>query len=321
VAGLCAAFVLADPHGIPAGLCSGRESFISTIPQYLTFVMLEFGVFAALAWACKSTIPSIVLSSIVLMCILPFIQLGAANDLQMRGSEIPMCIVGFFVIQALQSRRSIIALSALTVSVILGVISGSQEALKSVKDRIGEFTWSTPTYAVNWDGNGANYTVVPQYVAEIKNNSLFGRMLKQLPNTMVISPPIQITDISNWSEYGNAEFTPSQNKITSKHPTDAGFYSELIDIPKGIYKIEAWMDWDATTEFANGLGNNVHLSILGERKLINIQNSEGKNRKISFYSTFTGEPLRIAFGLGGWAKGEGFVQLKSMKIVKISMPD
>lgn len=321
VTALCATFVLADPQGIPAGFCSGRESLISMIPEYLVFVALEFGVLAVLAWACKKKMPLIVLSSISLMCILPFIKLGAANDLQMRGSEIPICIVGFFVIQALQSRRSITALASLSIAVIIGMISGSQEALRSVKARINDFTWSTPIYAVNWDGilPGSNYPLVSQYVAAIKAKSSLDLILKHPSNTLELNTQIQIPDISNWSKYGNADFTPSKNTIASDFSTDAALYSDFIDIPKGFYKVEARLNWDAKGEIINGYENAVHVSILGVRKLISIQNSKGKDRKITIYTSFSGEPSRIAFGLGGWAKGEGFVQLSSIKITRITL--
>jgi hypothetical protein len=321
VAALCATFILADPQGVPAGLCSGREGVASVMPEYALFILMEFGIILILAIGCKLKAPSIVLASVVLMCILPFIQVGAANDLQMRGSEIPMCIVGFFVLQALQARRSLIATTALTIAVIIGMISGAQEILRSVNTRINDFTWTTPIYAVNWDKKipGVNYQVTSQYMAKIQNKSSADFILKRQPHAAELGDAIQISNASNWSKFGKAEFAAQEKKITSESATDAALFSEPVDIPKGIYRIEALMSWNATGEVINGYENAAHLSILGLRKLVSIQNSKAENRRITIYTTFSGEPSRIAFGLGGWAKGAGFVQLNSIKITRVGM--
>ena len=313
-------FILSDPQGVPSGLCFGAESTSLLLLEYALFVTLEFGIYVALIWLCKKHLPYLAAISIVLLCILPFIMVGAANDLHMRGSQIPMCIIGFYVIDSLQVPQRYFFRAAMYVMVIIGAGTGLQESLRSPSFSINEFSWSKPIISVDWDGTtpGSNYQVISQYVAKTPNKALASILLRHPSRATELGAPIQISTISSWSEFGNAEFITPKNKISSESATDAALYSEPVHLSKGLYRIEALMSWDTTGEI-KGYGNAAHLSILGLKKLVNIQNSTGNNRKITIFTTFSGEPSRIAFGLGGWAKGKGFVQLHSIQITRVPM--
>jgi hypothetical protein len=76
------AYLSMDIGSIPSSYAMNFGSFF--LKRYLLFILLEFGVLTALLW--KSNRSPILLVSVLVLLVLPFIQFGPGNDLVMRGS-------------------------------------------------------------------------------------------------------------------------------------------------------------------------------------------------------------------------------------------
>jgi len=314
-------FVLADPQGIPSGLCVGKESLETLALEYLAFVVVEFGIFAVLAILCKREISRLQVASIVLLSVLPFFQIGAANDLQMRGSEVPMCILAFFVVEALQVSGRIVSRAALTAAVAVGAACGGQELLRAATTSIPPTTWTKPIFDVDWDGPrpGINFRVITQYIAQVPASSVLAELLRNRQPSFSLGPTFDIVDSAHWNAFGTATFNTATRTVSSPLLVDAALYSQEVTLMPGLYRVQAVMDWDARGETIDGLEEAAHLSFFGQRKLVNIRNSVALNQRMTIFAITDGGPTKFTFGLGGWSHGSGYVRLKSLQVNRVSL--
>lgn len=169
------------------------------------------------------------------------------------------------------------------------------------------------------------------YVISSKNNKLFGSdycdSLIQGSISVIRSQCLEFNSTNFefeqklilkdlvFSTFGDAHFENDRNRIQSSKYTDAGLVSGDILLPPGLYKIEAVMSWDVDAEQYST--NAAHLSLHGVGILIPINNSQNVNKYVSTTFVTDGKPFRLSFGLGGWSKGKGFVELNDLKISRV----
>ncbi|MDP9154908.1 MAG: hypothetical protein M3O74_11745 [Pseudomonadota bacterium] len=312
-------FVLADPQGIPSGLCVGKEPFGTLVLEYLAFTVIEFGIFAVLAILCRREITWLQLASLALLSVLPFFQIGAANDFQMRGSEVPMCILTFFVVEALQVRGRNVSRVALSVAVGAGAVCGGQELLRGATTLIPPTSWNKPIFDVDWDGSrpGMSYRVITQYIAHIRAGSLLANLLRDRQASFGFGPTFDIANNTYWNTFGTANFNKKTRAVSSSSLVDAALYGRDMLLKPGLYRVEAVMDWDAHGDTIDGLEEAAHLSIFSRRKLVNIRNSAAINQKVTIFTNISEGPTRFSFGLGGWSHGTGYVRLRSLQVTHV----
>jgi hypothetical protein len=315
------AFILSDPQGIPSGLCSGNEPLTTLVSEYVVFVAVEFGVFSLVLFACRRKITPLGYASVSLLLVLPFIQVGAASDLQMRGSEIPMCLLAFLAMEALQERKWTAIHAALLIAIVGSMTGGLQELLRGgINKVIDRTSWNQSVFEVNWDRaqNGVNYRIAPQYVAEIPGKVFLSKIIsKGHPAFALEQPTINPLNL-RWHEFGHANFDLHDFSVQSTEFTDAALYSdEIISLSPGLYRIQIALDWNVKGEQIDGIERAAHVSLFGVRKVINIMNSNATSRTLTVFTQLDGTPVRIAFGLGGWAKGSGYIRVRTMSIARV----
>jgi hypothetical protein len=86
---------------IPARLTLGEVPALAYISRYLTFIGLEFLVYGVVGiWALRK-VPAALAAATAVLLALPLAFGGTANDLMMRGLDLPMVFVLFFCLRAL----------------------------------------------------------------------------------------------------------------------------------------------------------------------------------------------------------------------------
>lgn len=150
-----------------------------------------------------------------------------------------------------------------------------------------DFTWQDGVagIAVNDYGNAHQYKVVP----------------------VVTLPDLTFTT------FGAAEF--GARTVRSPTFTDAGLVSNEIAFKRGMYRADVTFDYDVMAE-ASG-ANGAHISIHGKKMLLPILTGKNTGQHATFYLDMDGTPERISFGLGGWAKGKGAIELKQLTISSV----
>ncbi|MGM9452443.1 hypothetical protein ACTAZI_03815 [Legionella bozemanae] len=149
-------------------------------------------------------------------------------------------------------------------------------------------------------------------------------------NELIVIPPsshpiqpLTLSQLTNWQAWQNKS-KKSEVKVTFdistlniksiKHLVDAALIIPLT-LPEGVYQISA----KVRGKVVAGSG---HISLHGLKKLINIPvGSYNKPTKFSTIFQIVKNPNNryiLAFGLGGWAQGQGHIQLKDVVIEKLS---
>ena len=156
--------------------------------------------------------------------------------------------------------------------------------------------------------------IKPQYLAHISKSSVFAFLFAQPSGVYAIEAVTGDLDLK-FSIFGNADFNERERVVKNMEFTDAALVSNDIILPVGFYKLDAMLDWDVVAE--NESINAAHVSLHGVKILAPIKTSRGLNTRVSAYFDSDGEPFKISFGLGGFAKGKGFVRLQELKISHI----
>lgn len=123
-------------------------------------------------------------------------------------------------------------------------------------------------------------------------------------------------DDFNFVEYGNATFNKNKYFVSSNDLTDAGYVSQELHLQAGLYKLQILLDIDVSSQNINN--HAAHISIYGSRILQPIFNHREFNQDLNIFFWSNGEPLKLSFGLGGWGKGLGFIQLKEISLMRVT---
>jgi hypothetical protein len=123
----------------------------------------------------------------------------------------------------------------------------------------------------------------------------------------------------NWQRWGamtsGSQDDPATRTVSSPTEGDFGLISPVRLLP-GVYRIRANIA-GAITGLPQGAA---HISLHGREKLINIQPGNYEQGKdFTGYSSMPGGfQGYIAFGLGGWSRGAGWIRLNALTIERIS---
>ncbi|KTB75678.1 hypothetical protein ACTAB9_07800 [Pseudomonas syringae] len=118
-----------------------------------------------------------------------------------------------------------------------------------------------------------------------------------------------------FEQYGTALFDKGSLRVSSEPFTDAGFLSQELTLPAGPYRVNAVLNWSATSKELDK--NAGHLSFHGRSIIYAINKPTATDEPVIAYFTSDEKPFRLSFGLGGWSTGKGFVQLKSLQIERL----
>jgi hypothetical protein len=322
VIGVLILFIFADAQGIRSDWCIGQMGPADFAGRYFLFVAIEFGVLAALIALARPGLGSLEIAAIALMCALLFTRIGGSSDLQMRGSQLPMMLLAFSCIETLQSsgRRLVKVLLAAVAAV--GSVAGAQEIYRGGIDRRVAPSHATKAiFDVDWlpHFESSNHYVTQQYVARVPSPSLLDALLARAPAGFSVDPvPVDLRTLV-WREYGKAAFDAATFTVRSDQLTDAALFSEAIVLPAGFYRLDVDLDWDVTSEKTGAYEHGGHVSFHGQRKIMNLVNSRAQNRRRVAYFHWDGSPVQIAFGLGGWGRGMGYIRMRDLRLARITV--
>jgi hypothetical protein len=126
------AYLSMDIGSIPSGFTMDANYFFFFIRRYPLFVILEFGLLAALLW--KSSRGPIFLLSVFVLLGLPFIRFGPGNDLTMRGSIPALTFICIATLDFLQQSTKELRgrMIAVCLILILGAVTPIHEIYRAV---------------------------------------------------------------------------------------------------------------------------------------------------------------------------------------------
>jgi hypothetical protein len=312
LAGCILVFLSADVADIPVYFFHMKNSPALFLWQYVQFAMLEFGLlFLALRYA-AGPLPKLASAALLVLLCLLFTAVGSFNDLQMRASQLPFTLLMFFMLAAVREAKTVLARGVLAGLVTAGAIGGILELRRpgldaNVARDQGKFDTSMLSAFASF-GDGEK-DIRRQYVARVGNTSVFPELLR---HTVQAPSTINFGDL-HFAAFGIASFDLHQRRVASAGFTDAGLVSDEAYLPAGLYRLDGVLDWDIAAEA--GALHAAHLSLHGDRILLAFNTSHETDKRVSVVFRSNGEPFRIAFGLGGWAKGKGSVSLKQLTIV------
>lgn len=113
--------------------------------------------------------------------------------------------------------------------------------------------------------------------------------------------------------FGTATF--GKHSVSSATLADASLVSNEVILPPGIYKADITLSYDVTSEVAGA--NGAHISLHGNKMLLPILTGKQTDQHVTFYFDMDGQPTRFSFGLGGWTRGKGYIELKEFNISSI----
>ncbi len=116
-----------DAADVPAEFLTSAAWFQFFLPRYFLFVILEFGILAVLLWKWRDG--PLFGVSIVMLLILPFIRVGAGNDLVMRASITPLAFLSFTIVEGIQraGRRDAVRLALVSIVLLIGAVTPFHE--------------------------------------------------------------------------------------------------------------------------------------------------------------------------------------------------
>jgi hypothetical protein len=122
--------------------------------------------------------------------------------------------------------------------------------------------------------------------------------------------PVRLTGLK-WQSWGPGRNDVSRAEVSSRELVDTALFADVA-LPPASYVLTACMTWDVQGPSTGA----ADVCLVGERKLINIQTSREAHacRSAGLDVAPGGGVTRIAFGLGGWSVGKGFIRLESLSI-------
>lgn len=280
--------------GIPADLIWEFNDF--TLPGWLLFLLLEFGAIAAalLLVAPRTALP--VGLCALFLSLLALFRVGGGSDLLMRASIPALGVLALLAATAIATAPNTVRKAPLVLCLVAGLATPLGEIMRSlIAPRI-----ANARHIGLADVIQGNPDYARQYlVYRAADNVVHGASVVELA-TLHFQP------------YGQARFDLARHRVASDVATDAGLVSDLITLPAGVYKLEAQLDWQVASG-APGK-NGAQLSLYGERMLLPIMPSSARAQPFQSYLRSDGKPFRLAFGLGGWSTGSGYVELTQLKL-------
>jgi len=125
-----------------------------------------------------------------------------------------------------------------------------------------------------------------------------------------LGAPIPLTELK-WRSWGPGRNDASRAEVSSDELVDSALVTD-ISLPPASYVLTACMTWDVQGPSTGA----ADVCVLGKRKLINLQTSREDRacRSAGLDVGAGGSVVQIAFGLGGWSVGKGYIRLDSLSI-------
>ncbi|MFH0867359.1 MAG: hypothetical protein V1904_14295 [Bacteroidota bacterium] len=269
--------------------------------RLLIMYLLEFGLLAFVIYKNFNSSDKIMLIAAVLFLLLiPFYIIGIYNDLGMRSTIPALTIVMCFSAQALRCRKPI----WIIIILLIGSLTAVPEILRPV--RAGwNYTFCDGWYSIWATGNNLRN----QYIGQ--TDSFFFRHLSS-QNKSSPKNTLQLEDLTwqkgSLSDNKEIEISLENKTVRSKVAVDAAIYSNLNIIP-GHYIVKIGV----SGEIISGTG---HFSLSGKNKLISLPvGVYGIENSFYCHAEINKDDI-IAFGLGGWGIGSGFIKLENLAFYK-----
>lgn len=279
--------------GIPVDLIWEYNDF--HVSGWLLFLLLEFGALGlGLLLVAPRTLLPVTLCALFLGTLALF-HVGNGNDLLMRASIPALGLLAYLSACAVADAPNTLRKAPLIVCLVAGLATPLGEIMRAlVAQRIAHPERITLDDITHGD---------PAYEQQY-------RVFKRADNA--VRTEVADLDALHLAPYGEAAFDLARHSVASAAPSDAGFVSDTITLPPGVYKIEAVLDWDVAGAAPDR--NAAHLSLYGDRILLPIPASAERDHAFNYYLRVDGKPFRLAFGLGGWALGKGRITLKQLRL-------
>ncbi|MFC5461330.1 hypothetical protein [Massilia niabensis] len=296
--GVAGYFLTRGSAGIPAGFIWTAVGFSPGI--WVVFLVLEFAAVAGALYLVERRNVALIIASAGFLALLSLFSLGAYNDLLMRASLPALAILAALSAMAVACAPSTARKTPLVICLVLGLVTPLGEIMRAI---VGERVPKSETLWINDIFSGTGQFLAPQYLAPGFDGALWRTPVLELAGT-------------TFTGFGEGMVDPVRKRIESASFTDAALVARPITLPQGTYEVEIVLDLDVAADKESG--HAAHLSIHGQQLLARIGNTAGRGLAFRGYFRTKGEPVQLSFGLGGWAKGKGFVELKKLTISSVS---
>ncbi len=292
-----AAFLLDGAGGIPASMIWHTRHFSAL--NWAAFVVLEFGaICVALVLARRQDAGLIALAAAALMLLCCF-GVGANNDLLMRGSIPTLAVLAVLAARAVTGGPGGMRTAPLVLCLVVGSVTPMGEILRAVlAPRIVGREQLSVVDVMRTTG----FYLAPQY-------------LRFNPPGIDYAPVTRLAQLQ-FTSYGDADFDLAQHRVSAAGFTDSGIVSNTLVLAPGLYRIEAVVDGAVSASQADS--HAAHLSIHGRTLAIAIPAGRYADSHVNYYFHSDGRPVQLAFGLGGWTRGQGSISLKQLTVSRIS---
>lgn len=283
-------FLTDGASGVPVYMVWHHAHF--SVGVWAAFLLLEFGIICvALLAVNRRNWPLLTMVSAVLV-LLSLAVVGGENDLLMRAS-IPMLGI----------------LAAMSAAAVVHAPLSAGKALLLACLAVGAVT---PLGEIR-RGFGAQRIVAPSSIRlldAIKGYEHYAPQYLVFPKRTLV-PRLNLAQLQ-FSPFGTGEFGSAPFRVASASFADAALVTQPLQLPAGLYRIDAVLDWDLQAGQPGGHGG--HVSLQGVRILIKLPPGVQRGKAVSAYFSSDGTPKPISFGVGGWTTGKGSVTMRALTI-------
>ena len=289
-----AMFLLDGSSNIPIGFIYNNPRF--QFDMWFVFLIVEFLGISISLLLYKRNI-SLIFTCVIFLVVLSLFYLGANNDLLMRASIPCLGILAILASFAVVYGENTVKKAPLILFLVIGVVTPMSEIIRA-------FTASRLP-------NPERINLLDILPSSSHNNQYFVFNGSDYIRRQAI---LELIDVNFQNTFGTASFMDNR-RIESNEYTDAALVTGDIHLPRGAYKVEITLNWDVESKTTEK--NAGHFSLHGKRLLYGINTSREQNKNIISYFYTDGGKFKFSFGLGGWSKGKGFIELKDMRIFAV----
>jgi hypothetical protein len=305
------AFLTNGSAGIPSTFIWNHPGFVASV--WGLFLFLEFGAIALSLLLLRPRDAGLIGVASLSLLLLALTNVGAYNDLMMRGSLPALSILAVLSSISIVHAPNTLRKVPLIICLVFGLITPFGEIMRGFTAPHYSNTSQFLLKQVILDPTPA---LAPQYIVPGYSGPLTRIPIASLADTKL-------------AEYGKADFDLSRHRITSAEPGDAAYVTVPLTLAPGVYEIELVADWDLTA--SAGVDHAAHVSLHGQRMIIPLTIAlpkngvipatryVGKDRHVVGYFSSKGETSPISFGIGGWALAKGYIEFKQFRISRVEL--
>lgn len=283
-------------EGIPFSMIWNGSGF--SLNAWILFILIEFLLIVVALLFLNPGARTIILIHGGFLLVLCFFSVGLLNDLLMRASIPSLGVLAIYLAHTLVCMKNDVRKIPLLILFLAGLTTPLCEIWRGVvSSRLYESDKISLLTII-----GEHEILRPQYLVPSKEE-------------VQLLPPVFNEGNLKFAPFNHAEFDFNSRRVSADSFADAGMESQIMVLPAGYYKLAATLDWDLV---AQDPGKNAgHISLHGVKILVPLMQSKENNKLVSCYFHSDGKPFQISFGLGGWASGKGFVELKKLEMSRV----